>query len=111
MTQDSDAARTTSAAILKAMRALGDPTVASHSQRFFRTGKGDYGEGDRFLGIRIPVVRQQVRRYRHASLRTLTSLLRSPWHEVSVRNDAWRYRRTCCRTTGMRIPRNRSPSP
>ncbi len=84
MTQDSDAARTTSAAILKAMRALGDPTVASHSQRFFRTGKGDYGEGDRFLGIRVPVVRQQVRRYRDASLRTLTSLLRSPWHEVRM---------------------------
>jgi 3-methyladenine DNA glycosylase AlkD len=73
-----------SADITSAIKALGDPDIARHSQRFFRTGMGEYGEGDRFVGIRVPVVRQQVRRYRDASLRTLTALLKSPWHEIRL---------------------------
>ena len=71
----------TAATIRKELRALGDAKVAAHSQRFFKTGKGEYGEGDRFLGIRVPVIRKQVVRHRKATLRTISSFLASPWHE------------------------------
>ena len=62
-------------------RALGDPDIAKHSARFFKTGKGEYGEGDRFLGIRVPVTRKYARRYRSATLRTTLALLKSRYHE------------------------------
>ncbi len=67
--------------IQKEFRELGDPSVAAHSARFFKTAKGEYGEGDRFLGIRVPVIRKAVRRYRDANLRTTLSLLKSRYHE------------------------------
>ncbi len=71
----------TASEIRKAIRALGDSAIAEHSQRFFKTGKGEYGEGDKFLGIRAPVIRRQVQKYREAPLRVIVALLRSPWHE------------------------------
>lgn len=64
-----------------ALRELGDTEVASQSQRFFKTGKGEYGEGDRFLGIRVPALRKQVREYRSISYKELIGLLHSPCHE------------------------------
>ncbi|MXW04576.1 MAG: DNA alkylation repair protein [Gemmatimonadetes bacterium] len=66
------------------LEALGDPAIAAHSQRFFKTGPGEYGEGDRFLGIRIPVIRAQVRRYRGLSMAETLRLLVSPYHEVRM---------------------------
>ena len=71
----------TAAAISRELAALGNAEIAEHSQRFFKTGKGQYGEGDRFIGIRVPVLRKQVKRCRDAPLRTLLALLKSPWHE------------------------------
>lgn len=71
----------TAAAISTELAALGSAEIATHSQRFFKTGKGQYGEGDRFIGIRVPVIRKQVRRFREAPMRTLLALLKSPWHE------------------------------
>ena len=44
------------------LQALADPAIAAHSARFFRTGPGEYGEGDRFLGIRVPRVRALAKR-------------------------------------------------
>ena len=43
---------TTANEIQRVLRGLGNADDAVHSQRFFKTGKGEYGEGDRFLGIR-----------------------------------------------------------
>ncbi|MCP5089962.1 MAG: DNA alkylation repair protein [Gammaproteobacteria bacterium] len=63
------------------LRALADKKIAAHSARFFKSGKGEYGEGDRFLGIRVPVLRQQVRKFRDAPLRAVTSMLKSAFHE------------------------------
>ena len=74
----------TSKEIHGVLEALGDPDIAEHSQRFFKTGPGEYGEGDRFLGIRIPVIRAQVRRHRDLSMRETLRLLVSPYHEARM---------------------------
>jgi len=71
----------TAAEIKRALRALGDPVIAEHSQRFFKTGKGQYGEGDRFIGVRVPVIRKQVTRYKNISIRVVLTILKSPCHE------------------------------
>lgn len=67
--------------ISKHLHSLADPANAAHAQRYFKTGKGEYGEGDRFLGIRVPVLRQQLRRYVEVTLPGIQKLLASPWHE------------------------------
>jgi 3-methyladenine DNA glycosylase AlkD len=69
------------AAIEKELRAIADPGIAAHATRFFKTGPGEYGEGDRFLGVRVPALRQMARRHRGASIATMFALLRSPLHE------------------------------
>jgi 3-methyladenine DNA glycosylase AlkD len=69
------------ATIRTELRALANPSIAQHSQRFFKTGPGQYGAGDRFLGIRVPVVRRIAHEHRDASVATAFSLLRSPLHE------------------------------
>lgn len=58
-----------------------NPEIAAHSQRFFKTGPGQYGEGDKFLGIRVPVVRQVAKKGKNLSLPQITQLLHSKWHE------------------------------
>jgi hypothetical protein len=50
--------------IMRRLRELGDPGIAAQSRRFLKTGKGEYGEGDRFLGIHVPTLRQCCREYR-----------------------------------------------
>lgn len=71
------------------LEALGDPAIATHSQRFFKTGPGEYGEGDRFLGIRIPVIRAQVRKNRDLTMGEALRLLVSPYHEVRMFSLLW----------------------
>ena len=60
---------------------LADPEAAAFLQRFFKTGPGQYGEGDRFLGIRVPRLRALVARTRGLPMDDVLALLRSPWHE------------------------------
>lgn len=67
--------------VRKSMACLANKSIAEHSRRFFKTGKGEYGEGDRFLGIRVPVVRKQARQFRNLSLPETTKLLKSRQHE------------------------------
>ncbi|MEM7250477.1 MAG: DNA alkylation repair protein [Pseudomonadota bacterium] len=64
------------------MDEIADPAIARHSVRFFKTGKGEYGEGDRFLGIRVPVLRAMARANWTISLTEVRKLLASPYHEV-----------------------------
>ena len=70
--------------IMNKLRELSDSDIAAHSQRFFKTGKGEYGEGDRFLGIRVPIIRKCVREYRAISLEDTLKLLKSPLHEARL---------------------------
>ncbi len=72
---------TSAASIRKALRELGDPEIAEHSAGFFKSGPGEYGEGDRFIGVRIPKIRELVRKHRDLPERATLSLLQSPIHE------------------------------
>ena len=63
------------------LEALADEKDSSILQWFFKTGPGQYGEGDRFRGIRVPVLRKLCREFRQAGVREIVPLLASPWHE------------------------------
>lgn len=63
------------------LRLHADESDALVLKRFFKTGPGDYGEGDRFLGVRVPDTRRVARRYRELPLRDVLKLLKSPFHE------------------------------
>lgn len=67
--------------ISKILRGWADPAIAAHSQRFFKTGKGEYRDGDKFLGIRVPVLRAQAKKYHDITLKEIQSLLKSTFHE------------------------------
>jgi len=65
--------------------ALQDPEQAAHLMRFFKTGPGQYGEGDRFLGIKVPVTRTLIKSYRGLlAPDSCASLLDSEWHEIRL---------------------------
>jgi 3-methyladenine DNA glycosylase AlkD len=70
-----------SAEINQELESLADPRQAAILQRFFKTGPGDYGAGDRFRGIRVPVLRRLVRKYRHLPQAAAESLLPTSFHE------------------------------
>jgi 3-methyladenine DNA glycosylase AlkD len=67
--------------IQKKLRSISDPDIAVHSSRFFKTGPGEYGEGDRFLGIGVPDIRKVARQYREMTLLEIKKLLHSKFHE------------------------------
>lgn len=66
------------------LRELRDPDVAPFLQGFFKTGPGQYAEGDRFLGIRVPLLRRLARELRGLPRRDIEALLRDPWHEARL---------------------------
>ena len=67
--------------IQKRLKKLGDKKHAAVSQRFFKTGPGEYGEGDIFIGIRVPVLRKLAKEYSDLPVEETTTLLRSRIHE------------------------------
>jgi 3-methyladenine DNA glycosylase AlkD len=70
--------------VLTELRSLGDPDDAVFLQRFFKTGPGEYGAGDVFLGIRVPTTRTVATKYRDMSLDEVVKLLRSREHEARL---------------------------
>jgi len=63
------------------LRQLGDPEKASFLQGFFKTGPGEYAEGDRFIGLKVPQVRLLLREYRNLAPIDALPLLASSIHE------------------------------
>ena len=63
------------------LRAIASPRRAAVTRSFFKTGPGEYSEGDQFLGIRIPDLRALVKKADAVTLRQILTLLRSEWHE------------------------------
>ncbi len=69
----------------KALQKSADPTRALASSKFFRTGPGQYGEGDKFLGVRVPQQRLIAKQfYKVISLDDTLKLLKSKWHEYRL---------------------------
>lgn len=69
--------------IIEALQALGNPERAKHSSSYFKTGKGQYGEGDVFWGLRVPDTRKIAKRYfKGCSLEDVEHLLNHEVHEV-----------------------------
>lgn len=61
-----------------------DPVKREYLPNFFKTGKGQYGEGDRFLGIVVPHTRLVAKRYKEESFEVMAALLQSEWHECRL---------------------------
>lgn len=68
-------------AIRTALKSGSDPRRAAVARSFFKTGPGEYGEGDEFLGLSVPDVRKLAAAYRDISLGDIRCLLASPVHE------------------------------
>ena len=67
--------------IRKELSKRSDPDRAKASQWFFKTGPGEYGYGDKFLGLRVPQVRELVKMFPNVPLDEISQLLQSEWHE------------------------------
>lgn len=74
-------ARLSASALASALQEHASPVRAEGHQRFFQTGEGEYGEGDVFIGVRVPDIRAVVRRFSELPLAEVRELLASPIHE------------------------------
>lgn len=63
------------------LRSLGCPEQATILARFFKTGPGQYGEGDRFIGVKVPTTRKVAKEFKSLPLAEITFLLHSDIHE------------------------------
>jgi len=72
--------------IIERMLAMRHEEQRDNLMRFFRTGKGEYGEGDEFLGIKVPETRALVKEVdlKEIGLEDIELLLQSKWHEVRL---------------------------
>ena len=71
--------------LLSEMLACADPSQVAGLSRFFKTGPGQYGEGDKFLGIKVPVTRDVVKRcWREVGFPELEECIGSEYHEVRL---------------------------
>jgi 3-methyladenine DNA glycosylase AlkD len=65
----------------RCLRSLGSPEQAANLARFFKTGPGQYGEGDKFIGVKVPVIRKLAKEFKSLPLAEVESLLHSQIHE------------------------------
>ncbi len=79
-----DAPSTRAAALVARLRREADPVRAQFLPSFFKTGPGQYGEGDRFLGLTVPQTRRLAVEYQELPLEELEALLESAWHEARL---------------------------
>jgi len=67
-----------------ALRSLGSPAKARILQRFFKTGPGEYGEGDVFWGITVPVSRELASKHKNLPFADIAKLISSKHHEARL---------------------------
>ena len=71
--------------LLKEITARADDSQVPGLSRFFKTGPGQYGEGDQFLGIKVPVTREVVKAcWRETTLQDLEECIASKYHEIRL---------------------------
>ena len=71
-------------AVQRRLQEAGNADDAVFLQRFFKTGPGQYGEGDHFLGIRVPMTRTLAREFADLPLSDIERLLHDKWHEARL---------------------------
>lgn len=75
----------TAESVIREMEGMFDEKQSSQLSRFFKTGKGEYGEGDKFLGIKVPFTRSIVKKYQfEITLEDIKELINSKWHEIRL---------------------------
>ncbi len=67
--------------VAQALKALANAKIAEHSSRFFKSGPGEYAEGDEFLGVRVPEQRKIARKFVKLPQQEVLKLLKSKYHE------------------------------
>ena len=70
--------------ITSELQALSNAEKREIFPRFFKAGKGEYGEGDRFLGVTVPNVRAIAKQHKDIALAEIQELIQSEWHEVRL---------------------------
>ena len=72
------------AAVIRSIQSNASVSEAKLAQRFFKTGKGEYGYGDIFLGVRVPQVRKIAKVNQDLSMPEVEKLMASKFHEVRL---------------------------
>lgn len=70
--------------VVHELQALGSPQKALHLQRFFKTGPGQYAEGDIFWGITVPLIRKTAKNHKLLEVAQVEKLLEHKVHEVRL---------------------------
>jgi 3-methyladenine DNA glycosylase AlkD len=70
--------------IKQGLKRLGNPDKAKTLANFFKTGKDQYGEGDKFYGVTVPQTRAVAKKYTNLSLDKIAELLKDEYHEVRL---------------------------
>jgi 3-methyladenine DNA glycosylase AlkD len=70
--------------IKEEFKKLSDQERAAHLQKYFKTGKDEYGEGDVFLGLRVPTIRNIAKKFNTISIDEAEEFLQSPYHEIRL---------------------------
>ena len=70
--------------ITSELQALSNAEKREIFPRFFKAGKGEYGEGDRFLGVTVPNIRAIAKLHKDVSIEEIRKLIQSEWHEVRL---------------------------
>lgn len=70
--------------ITSELQALSDNEKREIFPKFFKAGKGEYGEGDRFLGVTVPYIRAIAKLHKDISIEEIRNLIQSEWHKVRL---------------------------
>ncbi|MBP6911810.1 MAG: DNA alkylation repair protein [Candidatus Pacebacteria bacterium] len=70
--------------LIYTVKSFSDKKIANSSKRFFKTGKGEYGQDDIFLGIPVPRIRTIIRNHQKMSFKELRIVIVNPFHEIRL---------------------------